>query len=155
MADAPADQLGTWVFDGDPSGSVTPLDALKERFDGRVRIVYDPILSFSREETCLSGRRDPLFCRGGSHSFRRSSLSFFHFPSRRSERTPSTFEEYRETGSVLHNGRQTVGNEALPCKFRCPSICISPRYNGRPCPDRPDFRRCKSKRQTSGNLSCR
>lgn len=50
MADAPADQLGTWVFDGDPSGSVTPLDALKERFDGRVRIVYDPILSFSRED---------------------------------------------------------------------------------------------------------
>lgn len=48
LADAPADQLGTWVFDGDPSISVTPLDALKERFGDKV--IYDPLLSYSREE---------------------------------------------------------------------------------------------------------
>lgn len=50
LADATADQLGTWVFDGDPARSITPLAALKERFEGKARIVYDPILSYSRED---------------------------------------------------------------------------------------------------------
>jgi len=30
LADEPAEQLGTWVFDGDPSRSVTPLQALRQ-----------------------------------------------------------------------------------------------------------------------------
>ncbi len=31
MSDAPADQLGTWVFDGEPERSITPLMAIKSQ----------------------------------------------------------------------------------------------------------------------------
>ena len=48
MADALHDQLGTWSFDGEKSHTVTPLQALRERFPGKV--VYVPGLGFSREE---------------------------------------------------------------------------------------------------------
>ena len=47
LADAPHDQLGTWVFDGEPAHTVTPLRALQERFPGKV--TYVPGLIFSRE----------------------------------------------------------------------------------------------------------
>ena len=47
MAYAPHDQLGTWVFDGDKTHTKTPLEALRERFPGKV--TYVPGLSFSRE----------------------------------------------------------------------------------------------------------
>ena len=47
MADAPHDQLGTWVFDGEKAHTVTPLAALRERFPGKVD--YVPGLSYSRE----------------------------------------------------------------------------------------------------------
>jgi beta-glucosidase len=48
MADAPHDQLGTWSFDGQKGHTVTPLQALQERFPGKV--VYVPGLKFSREK---------------------------------------------------------------------------------------------------------
>lgn len=40
MANEGYEQLGTWVFDGDPALSRTPLQELKERFSDRVRINY-------------------------------------------------------------------------------------------------------------------
>ena len=50
LADAPAEQLGTWVFDGDPGLSVTPLTALREALDDSVDVRYAPGLdpSWSR-----------------------------------------------------------------------------------------------------------
>ena len=48
MADAPHDQLGTWVFDGEKSHTITPLKALQERFPGKV--IYVPGLEYSRQE---------------------------------------------------------------------------------------------------------
>ena len=48
MADAPHDQLGTWAFDGEKQHTVTPLQALRDRFPGKVD--YVPGLSFSREK---------------------------------------------------------------------------------------------------------
>ena len=48
MADAPHDQLGTWVFDGEKAHTVTPLKALQELFPGKVD--YVPGLTFSREK---------------------------------------------------------------------------------------------------------
>lgn len=48
MADAPHDQLGTWVFDGEKSHTVTPLKALQDRFPGKV--LYVPGLTYSRQE---------------------------------------------------------------------------------------------------------
>ena len=48
LADAPHDQLGTWVFDGEKSHTVTPLAALRERFPGAVD--YVPGLAYSRQQ---------------------------------------------------------------------------------------------------------
>ena len=48
LADAPYDQLGTWAFDGQKEHSVTPLQALRAQFPGRVD--YVPGLRYSREK---------------------------------------------------------------------------------------------------------
>ncbi len=45
MADAPYDQLGTWAFDGEPEHTVTPLAALRKRYD----VIYEPGLAYSRD----------------------------------------------------------------------------------------------------------
>ncbi|MDP5200359.1 beta-glucosidase BglX [Flavobacterium sp. DG2-3] len=49
LADAPHDQLGTWVFDGDKSHTITPLKALKEKYGEEIKILYEPILKYSRD----------------------------------------------------------------------------------------------------------
>ncbi len=48
LADAPHDQLGTWVFDGDPDLAVTPLAALKTIAGDRVTIRHVRALQTSR-----------------------------------------------------------------------------------------------------------
>lgn len=48
MANAPHDQLGTWVFDGEKDHTVTPLDALKTDYTN-VKYVYEQGLAFSRD----------------------------------------------------------------------------------------------------------
>jgi beta-glucosidase len=49
LADAPHDQMGTWVFDGEKSKTITPLNALKEQYGNKVRFLYEKGLSFSRD----------------------------------------------------------------------------------------------------------
>lgn len=49
MADAPHDQLGTWVFDGDKNYTQTPLKALQAAYGDQVRILYAPGTAFSRD----------------------------------------------------------------------------------------------------------
>lgn len=45
MADAPYDQLGTWSFDCEPDHTVTPLAALRKRYN----VIYEPGLTYSRD----------------------------------------------------------------------------------------------------------
>ena len=47
MADAPHDQLGTWVFDGEKDHTITPLKALQD--DKNYQITYVPGLAYSRD----------------------------------------------------------------------------------------------------------
>ncbi len=47
LADQPHDQMGTWVFDGDKSYSITPLQSLKS-FLGNKRVNYAPGMEISR-----------------------------------------------------------------------------------------------------------
>ena len=49
LADAPAEQLGTWTFDGEPSHTVTPLAAIRAQYGDRLRIGFDAVASYSRE----------------------------------------------------------------------------------------------------------
>lgn len=48
LADAPHDQLGTWVFDGRPELSVTCLEGIREHLGERVDVDYVPALATSR-----------------------------------------------------------------------------------------------------------
>jgi len=50
MADAPHDQMGTWVFDGDKNYTVTPVGALKGDYK-HVKYVYEPALGYSRDKS--------------------------------------------------------------------------------------------------------
>ena len=82
LANAPHEQLGTWAFDGESSHTVTPLQALQERFPGKVSYVpglrnsrskrdrfddvvaaarrADVVLAFLGEEAILSGEAHSL-----------------------------------------------------------------------------------------------
>lgn len=50
MADAPHDQMGTWVFDGQKEHTITPLRALQTEYQ-HINYVYEPALAFSRDES--------------------------------------------------------------------------------------------------------
>lgn len=49
LADAPHDQLGTWIFDGEKTHTVTPIKALQSDYKN-VRYVYEQALGFSRDK---------------------------------------------------------------------------------------------------------
>lgn len=51
MADAPYEQLGTWVFDGEKEHTQTPLMALKAMYGDKVNILYAPGLAYSRDKS--------------------------------------------------------------------------------------------------------
>ncbi len=48
LADAPYEQLGTWIFDGDVDLSVTPLDAIRDLLLGDVNVRYVRAMENSR-----------------------------------------------------------------------------------------------------------
>jgi len=50
MADAPHDQLGTWVFDGDKNYTRTPLKTLQEEYGDKVRILYAQGTEYTRDK---------------------------------------------------------------------------------------------------------
>lgn len=49
MADAAYEQLGTWIFDGEKSKTVTPLKAIQQLVGDKVNIIYEPGLAYSRD----------------------------------------------------------------------------------------------------------
>jgi beta-glucosidase len=48
LADAPHEQLGTWVFDGDPGGAITPLHAIRRLLGESVNIHYARAMETTR-----------------------------------------------------------------------------------------------------------
>ncbi len=54
MADAPHDQMGTWVFDGEKSATQTPLDALKKMYGNQMNFLYEKGLHFSRDTSKIN-----------------------------------------------------------------------------------------------------
>lgn len=49
LANAPYEQLGTWVFDGEKARTVTPLTAIKELAGDKIQVIYEPGLAYSRD----------------------------------------------------------------------------------------------------------
>ncbi|MBN2214839.1 MAG: glycoside hydrolase family 3 C-terminal domain-containing protein [Bacteroidales bacterium] len=50
LADAPHEQLGTWIYDGEANDSRTPLAALRN-YLGQDRVVFEPGLEYSRQKS--------------------------------------------------------------------------------------------------------
>ncbi|MDR0657963.1 MAG: glycoside hydrolase family 3 C-terminal domain-containing protein [Mediterranea sp.] len=50
LADAPYEQLGTWVFDGEKTHTQTPLQAIRETAGDKVQVIYEPGLAYSRDK---------------------------------------------------------------------------------------------------------
>ena len=50
LADAPYEQLGTWVFDGEKAHTQTPLRAIREMYGDKVQVIYEPGLAYSRDK---------------------------------------------------------------------------------------------------------
>jgi beta-glucosidase len=59
MADAPHDQLGTWIFDGDKNYTQTPLQALRKEYGDKIHILYAPGTEYSRD-TRTGGIREAV-----------------------------------------------------------------------------------------------
>lgn len=49
LANAPYEQLGTWVFDGEKAKTVTPLAAIRALAGDKVQVIYEPGLAYSRD----------------------------------------------------------------------------------------------------------
>lgn len=54
LANAPHDQLGTWVFDGEKEFTQTPLKSITAMYGDKFKIIYEPGLNYSRESNTLS-----------------------------------------------------------------------------------------------------
>ena len=50
MADAPYEQMGTWVFDGEKEHTQTPLTAIKEKYGNKVKVIFEKGLDYSRDK---------------------------------------------------------------------------------------------------------
>ena len=50
MADAPHDQMGTWVFDGEKGHTQTPLAAIRKQFGDQIKVIFEPGLAYSRDK---------------------------------------------------------------------------------------------------------
>ncbi len=50
LADAPHDQMGTWVFDGEKSATVTPLDAITAQYGNDINVMFTPGVNYSRDK---------------------------------------------------------------------------------------------------------
>ncbi|MFO7874534.1 MAG: beta-glucosidase BglX [Bacteroidales bacterium] len=55
LADAPHDQLGTWIFDGRKEDAITPLQSLRERAEKNdINLLYHPALEISRSTEIMN-----------------------------------------------------------------------------------------------------
>ena len=81
LADAPREQMGTWVFDGEPEHCVTPLAALQARFPDKIHYVpglkngleqkqrFDDVLQAARKASIvLAFVGEPAILSGEAHS---------------------------------------------------------------------------------------
>ena len=50
MADAPYEQMGTWVFDGEKEHTQTTLTAIKEMYGDKVKVLFEKGLEYSRDK---------------------------------------------------------------------------------------------------------
>lgn len=51
LSNAPADQIGTWCFDGEPKHSITPAMAIKNEYGDKLNVFVEQGLTYSRDKS--------------------------------------------------------------------------------------------------------
>lgn len=123
MADAPYEQMGTWVFDGEKEHTQTPLKAIREMYGDKVNVIFEPGLAYSRDKN-VSGiakavnaarRADVVVCFVGEESIlsgEAHSLANLDLQGAQSQLIKSLAATGKPVVTVFMTGRQlTISDE--------------------------------------------
>ena len=123
MADAPYEQMGTWVFDGEKEHTQTPLKAIREMYGDKVNVIFEPGLAYSRDKN-VSGiakavnaarRADVVVCFVGEESIlsgEAHSLANLDLQGAQSQLIKSLAATGKPVVTVVMAGRQlTISDE--------------------------------------------
>lgn len=123
LADAPHDQMGTWVFDGQKEHTVTPLAALRDMYGDQVNILYEPTLAYSRDKqtagiskaVAIANRADVVIAFVGEESIlsgEAHSLADINLQGAQSELIAALAKTGKPLVTVVMAGRPlTIGRE--------------------------------------------
>lgn len=124
MADAPYEQLGTWVFDGEKSHTQTPLAAIRSIYGDKVQVVYEPGLTYSRDKNVagiakavsVTAHADVVIAFVGEEAIlsgEAHSLADLNLQGAQSELIAALAKTGKPLVTVVMAGRQlTIGKEA-------------------------------------------
>ncbi|WP_289104364.1 beta-glucosidase BglX [uncultured Bacteroides sp.] len=123
MADAPYEQMGTWVFDGEKEHTQTPLKAIMEMYGDKVNVIFEQGLAYSRDKN-VSGiakavnaarRADVVVCFVGEESIlsgEAHSLANLDLQGAQSQLIKSLAATGKPVVTVVMAGRQlTISDE--------------------------------------------
>lgn len=124
LADAPHDQLGTWVFDGDKLHTQTPLKTLVKEYGEKIRILYAPGTAYSRdtntdgiaEAVAIARNADVVLAFVGEESIlsgEAHSLADLHLQGAQSALIEAVAKTGKPVVTVIMAGRPlTIGQDA-------------------------------------------
>lgn len=123
MADAPYEQMGTWVFDGEKEHTQTPLKAIREMYGDKVNVIFEQGLAYSRDKNVAgiakavnaARRADVVVCFVGEESIlsgEAHSLANLDLQGAQSQLIKSLVATGKPVVTVVMAGRQlTISDE--------------------------------------------
>ena len=123
MADAPYEQMGTWVFDGEKEHTQTPLKAIREMYGDKVNVIFEQGLAYSRDKNVAgiakavnaARRADVVVCFVGEESIlsgEAHSLANLDLQGAQSQLIKSLAATGKPVVTVIMAGRQlTISDE--------------------------------------------
>lgn len=123
MADAPYEQMGTWVFDGEKEHTQTPLKAIREMYGDKVNVIFEQGLAYSRDKNVAgiakavnaARRADVVVCFVGEESIlsgEAHSLANLDLQGAQSQLIKSLTSTGKPVVTVVMAGRQlTISDE--------------------------------------------
>ena len=123
MADAPYEQMGTWVFDGEKEHTQTPLKAIREMYGDKVNVIFEQGLAYSRDKNTsgiakavnAARRADVVVCFVGEESIlsgEAHSLANLDLQGAQSQLIKSLAATGKPVVTVVMAGRQlTISDE--------------------------------------------
>jgi len=124
LANAPKEQLGTWIFDGDKKDAQTPLTALQEA-RGEGTVFYAPGLNYSREKIrdgfenaiAAAKKSDVIFFFGGEEAIlsgEAHSRADISLPGLQEELIKELYKTGKPIVLILMSGRPNTISTILP-----------------------------------------